>query len=178
MNGVKKIKRFFYKNPNSNVHLRRLARSIELSPAFVSTHIDCLIEGGMVEEEKEGNMRIFSANTSSPKYRMNKRAHNLKEIFTSDLVPFLEENLYPDSLVLFGSYLRGTDAENSDIDIAVINGRDKSLDLSNFEEKFERKIKLTIIDDLEKAEAEFAETLINGLVLSGYLEVPQIARNQ
>lgn len=172
--GVEKIKRFFYKNPNSRIHLRRLARSIELSPAFVSTHIDGLVEGEIVKEEREGNMRIFFANTSSPKYRMNKKAYNLKEILTSDLVPFLEENMYPDCLVLFGSYLRAADTEESDIDIAVINGRDISLDLSDFEQNFERMIKLTMVDGLEEAESEFIETLINGLVLSGYLEVPQI----
>lgn len=170
------MKRFFYKNPTSEVHLRELAEAIDVSPGFVSKHIPSLLEEEMVVEKREGNMRMFSADTSSSRYRRGKRAFNIREILVSDLVPDLENGLYPDALVLFGSYLRGTDKEDSDIDIAVVNGREEPPDLSVYEKKFERRIKLTRTSP-NKAEPEFIETLANGLVLSGYLEVSSPARD-
>lgn len=170
------MERFFYKNPASEVHLRELAETIDVSPGFVSKHISSLLEKGIVAEKREGNMRIFSADTSSSRYRRSKRAFNIREILISDLVPHLENRLYPDALVLFGSYLKGTDKEDSDIDIAVVDGRKETPDLSAYEKKFERRIKLTHISP-NKAEPEFLETLANGLVLSGYLEVSPPARD-
>lgn len=170
------MKRFFYKNPSSNVHLRELAEIIGASPAFVSKHIHSLLEEGIVVEKRGGNMRIFSADTSSSRYRRSKRAFNIQEILTSELVPYLENRLYPDALVLFGSYLKGMDTEDSDVDIAVVDGREGVPDLSDYEKKFGRRIKLTHASSNE-AEPEFIETLANGLVLSGYLEVTPHSRN-
>ncbi|KXB08306.1 hypothetical protein AKJ56_01540 [candidate division MSBL1 archaeon SCGC-AAA382N08] len=171
-----KLERFFYKNPDLKTHLRGLAEKINTSPGFISKKIDSLIKKGIVKEKREGNMRTFSANTRNDKYRRSKRAFNIQEILTSDLIPQLENNLYPDGLILFGSYSKGTDTKNSDIDIAVLNGRKNTTDLSDYEEKMERSINLTYTT-LEKAEPEFIETLANGLVLTGYLEVPQNAQN-
>lgn len=174
---IQELERLFYKNPNSGFHLRGLAEIIDASPGFVSKHIRSLLERDIVDEKREGNMRVFTAKTSSGEYRRNKRAFNIREVLTSDLVPYLENKLYPDAIVLFGSYLKGTDTEDSDIDIAVIGGRDKIPPLSEYEGEFDRKIKLTLTA-LDEAEPEFIETLGNGLVLSGYLEVSQLARDR
>lgn len=172
----REMERFFYKNPSSEIHLRELAKTIDVSPGFVSKHIHSLLETGIIDEKREGNMRIFSADTSNNRYRRSKRAFNIQEILTSDLIPYLENKLYPNALVLFGSYLKGGDMEDSDIDIAVVDGREKTPDLSDYEKKFERRIKLTQISS-KNMEPEFIETLANGLVLSGYLEVNQRARD-
>lgn len=175
--GIEGLKRFFYKHPNSRVHLRKLARRLDVSPGFVSEHITSLVDGGIVKESREGNVRVFTADTSNAEYRRNKRAFNLWEILNSDLVPRLEDHLHPDALILFGSYLKGADGGKSDVDIAVINGRREIPDLSDYEEEFERSIRLTQVDSLEEAEPEFLETLANGFVLSGYLEVGPFARD-
>lgn len=166
-----KLERFFYKNPNSEPHLRELGRTLELSTGFVSEKISSLVEKGIVIQKQKGNMKIFAANTSSKDYIRHKKAYNLDEILTSDLIHEIENQLYPDVLVLFGSFLKGTDTVESDIDLAVINGREKNLDLSKYEKEFERSINLVQIISLEDSEDEFVNTLINGFVLSGYLEV-------
>jgi len=166
-----RMERFFYKNPNVEVHLRGLAESLDCSPGFISKSIGSLVEENIVKEEKKGNMRTFTAKTSSTEYRNKKRGYNIEEVLTSGLPDYLENELYPDAIVLFGSYLKGMDTHDSDIDIAIINGREESLDLSSYEEDLERNVSLTKISSLDDAEPDFANTLANGLVLKGYLDV-------
>lgn len=170
-NKLERMKRFFYKNPSQEVHVRDLAERIDCSAGFVSENIGSLVEEDVVKEKRKGNMRTFIAKTASTKYKERKKASNIQEILTSGLGEHLENKLYPDAIVLFGSYLKGTDTEDSDIDIAVINGRKQPPNLSSYEEIFERSISLTQIDSLEEAENNFVNTLANGLVLKGYLEV-------
>jgi len=55
--------------------------------------------------------------------------------------------------------------------LAVIGGRDIEVNLSDFEEKLGREIQLTRVENLKEESAEFRNTLANGLILQGYLEV-------
>jgi len=72
--------------------------------------------------------------------------------------------------VLFGSYSRGEDDEGSDIDLAVINGKEAAIDLSEYERELDREINVQETR-LEEAGENFKTTLANGIVLTGYLEV-------
>jgi len=171
MDKFQKMERFFYKNPNTEVHVRELAKKLDCSAGFVSQNINSLVEKGIVEKKRKGNMKTLTARTSSTEYRKRKRAFNIQEILTSGLPEHLENELYPDAIILFGSYLKGTDTEDSDIDLTIINGRKKSLDLFSHEDKFERSINLTQIENLDDAELDFVNTLANGFVLKGYLNV-------
>ena len=62
-----------------------------------------------------------------------KRAENLKLISESGLVDFLENEFPGCSIILFGSYSRGDDTTNSDIDIAVIGTKGKKIKLTKFD---------------------------------------------
>jgi len=168
---VSELEKFFYRNPSSKVHLRERSRELGMSTSYITENAEELIERGILQEERMGKMRVFSAATSSPAYRKSKKAFNLARIIESGLVERIEEELYPQAIVLFGSYLEGRDVEDSDIDIAVIGGREESINLSEFQEIFDREIHLNKLKSLENAEKEFKNTLVNGYVLSGYLEV-------
>ncbi len=72
-----------------------------------------------------------------------KRTENLRNLYLSGLVDFLEEQFGGATVVLFGSYGRGgEDAKNSDIDIVVIGRKSKHLELERYERVLFRKIKL------------------------------------
>ena len=73
----------------------------------------------------------------------------------------------PKFISLIGSYSRGEDIENSDIDIIIDSGKKKVIDLRNFEKKFGRKIHLIIMP--QKVSDEFFNNLINGIVVYGVL---------
>lgn len=168
-NSEKQVLNYFIQNPSSEIHVRGLSKEIGVSYSTVRTSLKTLEEADLLKSDKKSKMVFYSA--EGEKFREAKKIANLENLIDSDVVKFLEKNLKPEAIVLFGSYLEGRDNEDSDIDIAVINGRDKELDLDRFEEKLGRTIELTQIENLENETKEFRNTLANGLVVQGYLEV-------
>ncbi|MBI2135546.1 nucleotidyltransferase domain-containing protein [Candidatus Woesearchaeota archaeon] len=100
-----------------------------------------------------------------------KRLYNTYSLYESRLIEELK-HFYeqPEAIILFGSYEKGTDNEKSDIDIAVITNKQKLPELTRFEKKLKRKIDILTID-LKSASKEFKNSLANGIVLEGYLEL-------
>jgi len=165
----REVLNYFIKNPKSEVHLRGLTEEIELSYSSTRRGLKELRDRGFLESEEKGNMTLYRP--VGKKFREAKKLVNLENLENSGLTEFLEKELRPEAVVLFGSYLEGQDRKDSDIDLAVVGGRDKELNLTDFEEQLSREIQLTKVEDLEDEEREFKNTLANGLVLQGYMEV-------
>lgn len=168
---VNEVEKFFYRNPGEKVHLRELARRLNKSTGYVKPRLEALKERNVIEESSRAKMKIYSADTSSKKYRRAKKSFNIWQLESSELVNEIDNEFYPEAIILFGSYLEGRDHNDSDIDIAVIGGREESLDLSEYEREFERYINLTHIKKLQNIDKEFKSSLSNGYVLSGYLDL-------
>lgn len=71
-----------------------------------------------------------------------------------------------DFALLFGSYARGTQKNLSDIDIAIYTNRSIGLleqgDIISFlEDRFEKKIDLVLLNNLEKENAKMAFNIVN-----------------
>ncbi|MDY6774400.1 MAG: nucleotidyltransferase domain-containing protein [Candidatus Nanohaloarchaea archaeon] len=160
---------YFFVHPENPVHLRQLAREMDVPYSSARSAVNRLEEEGYVKSEEKGNMTVYTA--AGEKFRSSKRAYNIKSLYTSGLVEHLEEELRPDALVLFGSYSNGTDREESDIDIAVVNGREADIELEQYGEDLGRDIHLVAVPDATEEDESFRNTLANGYVLSGYLEV-------
>ena len=68
---------------------------------------------------------------------------------------------------MFGSFAKGEDIEESDLDILILTSR--KADISNFlqacEKEFNRKINLHILPSLEKSSYTFKNAVANGIVL-------------
>lgn len=77
----------------------------------------------------------------------------------------------PECIVIFGSYAKGEDTRESDIDIAVMTAMKEYPQLDIYEADLKRKISLHLIDNIQNEEKDFINTLANGIVLYGYLEV-------
>ena len=99
----------------------------------------------------------------------DKIIYNITSILESDVITYIEEKLMPKSIVLFGSYARGEDIENSDIDLFV-ECKKEELDLEKFEKKLSRGIELHFNDKFTLYPKELKNNIINGIVLSGFLE--------
>lgn len=164
---------YFIKHPTEEKHIRGLAKETEISYSSVRHALQELLEEGLVEKREESKMVFYSARHRSGKFRDLKKIFNIHLLYRSGLVDKLEEEFRPDTLVLFGSYLDGSDREGSDIDIVIVNGREVSVDLSDFESKLSRGIHLVEIETVEGENEEFKNTLANGYVLRGYLSVVQ-----
>ncbi|PTD94239.1 hypothetical protein C9439_04105 [archaeon SCG-AAA382B04] len=164
------LMQYLFQNPRKSYHIRKLARKTNLSASTISKTIKELQKKEFVEVKKGVTKQVrLSQNNKTKDY---KRAYNLLKLTDSGLIDYLEKNLYPDTIVLFGSYSRGEDDSNSDIDLAIINGNNKGtqLDLDEFEKELERSVNLQEID-LKDVGENFKLTLANGIVLRGYLEL-------
>ena len=100
-----------------------------------------------------------------------KRVDNLKQLYESGLSDFLEKAFAGGTIVLFGSYSRGDDLENSDIDIAIIGRKEKDVALEKYEKVLERKILLQFYESWGKIHKHLKENLCNGIVLIGGVEL-------
>ena len=169
-NNTLTVAELFFKYPERKFHLRELERLTKLSMPGVRNIANRLVKEGLLDSESEKVVKNYYARRDDKFVRM-KRVYNLYSIFFSGLLDFIKnEYREPETIILFGSYSRGEDISKSDIDIAVITADHKEPDLSAFEKKLARKIKIYEIR-LEKAEREFLNTLGNGIVLYGYLKV-------
>lgn len=167
----RRILELFFRRPEAEIHLREIEKLTGISIATVSKYVNRLEEEDLVKVRKVSNMKFVEANLDNESFRDLKKAYNLESIYTSGLAEFLQENLRPEAVVLFGSYSRGEDHEESDIDIAVINGRDKKVDLTSFEEELMREINLHSAEEADTIDENFRNTLANGIVIHGYLKV-------
>ena len=95
----------------------------------------------------------------------------MKQVYESGLADFLGREFAGATIILFGSYSRGEDTLNSDIDIAVIGRKDKKFDVSNFETILERNININFYDSFNKIHKNLKENIFNGIVLYGSVEL-------
>ena len=97
--------------------------------------------------------------------------NNMFKIKDSGLLDYLIKLFYPQSIVLYGSYLKGEDIETSDIDLFILTKAEKNVDLEKFEKLLKRKIHLLILSDMKKLTRELKSEVINGFILHGYLKI-------
>jgi len=152
---------------------REIARFLDVSPTAVAKALPLLEKEGLVkiEKSKSMNLNFIFLNRDSHKVIQFKRAENLKILYESGLVEFLQET-HPGCLViLFGSFSKGEDTVKSDIDLAVIGSKGKKIELREFEKRMEKEIRINYYSSLKEIKKELKENLFNGIVLSGSIEL-------
>ncbi len=167
------IVKFFLDNPTLNVHLRSLAKKLKISPTWIAKSLPSLEKAGFLSVKKDPETRLLTicADRDALAFKRLKLSSNLFYLHESGLLDKLI-GLYhkPESIILFGSYRKGEDTEESDIDIAVITTLKIQSDWTPFEKKLHRKI--TVLELKKgKIEAGFKSTLANGIGLYGYFEM-------
>ena len=163
----------FFVSPTKKYYLMDISRSIGLAHTSVKKNLDKLVRLGLIIEsvEKKGKRKFpfYKANINNRLFKKEKIIYNLSSILDSGIIEFIEEKLMPNSIVLFGSYKRGEDIEDSDIDIFV-ECKDEKLDLNKFEKKLNRKVQLHFKEKFDLYPKELKNNIINGTVLMGFLE--------
>ena len=163
----------FFIYPTKTHYLMDISRKAKLAHTSVKKNLDKLVKLGIIVEsvEKRGKRKFpfYKANLNSKLFKKYKSIYNINSIFDSEMAEFIEDKLAPKSIVLFGSYSRGEDVEDSDIDIFV-ECEKTGLDLSDFEKRLWRKVELHFNENFTSYEKELKNNIINGIVLKGFLE--------
>jgi len=165
-----KLLKIFLDNPTESFRLRELSRLSKISPPSVINYLKDFEEKGLVKKYLKREIPFYQAVRDDEDFKHYKIISILSELHESGLIEFLWDKLSPEAIILYGSYAKGESVEGSDIDIFII-GREKKLELKNFEKKLEKVIHLMFIENPAKIPKELKNNLINGIVLKGYFKV-------
>ena len=170
---ISKTMEVFFQEPTKLQYLLDISRKIKVAHTSVKANLKELVKAGIITEHKEKKgTRVFptyQANRESRLFRQQKILYNLSSLWESGIITYLEEKLAPKSIVLFGSYARGEDTEESDIDLFIECSKEE-VDVTAFEKKLHRKIELHFNKKFESYPKELKNNIINGIVLHGFLE--------
>lgn len=171
---IETVASIFFKEPNKEHYLKQIAKDIALAHTSVKNYLILLKNENIIFEikQKRGSriFPTFKANISHKSYKSQKIIYNFKSILLSGIISHIEEKVMPSSIVIFGSYQKGEDLEDSDIDI-FIEAEEESLDLKKFERFFGRKIQLHWKSSIKSYAKELKNNIANGWVVQGYLEI-------
>jgi len=152
---------------------RQIAKLLLVTQPAVMKAIPNLEKKGLIKIQQDKETKRWSIELKRENYKVMqlKRADNLKQVYESGLADFLEKEFAGATIILFGSYSRGEDIINSDIDIAVIGRKDKLIDLTYYEKVLKRKININFYDSFREIHKNLKENLCNGIVLVGGIEL-------
>ncbi len=149
--------------------MRELSRRVKLAQVSVMNHLKALREDGLILKEKKGIYPTFMANRENEDFKLLKKQNLFWRIHKCGLIPFLDEKVKPNCIVLFGSASRGEDTELSDIDLFV-QAEEIEIDLKRYEKMMNRKINLFFEPKIDALSKELMNNIINGQVVYGYLK--------
>ncbi len=150
---------------------REIAKILKVSPTTIKEPARKLKEKNLIKIEKTKTINFISFNRDEEKAINLKRAQNLKNTYTTGLTEHLKNELPGSTIIIFGSYSRGEDTNNSDIDIAVIERKEKKLTLNEYEKKLNRKININYYKTLKEINPELKNNILNGIIINGSVEL-------
>lgn len=167
-----KIKEYFFVHPTLKLRVRQIEREVKVPLPSVLRYIKELEQEGILKSSHIANITVYSADRASKTFLLEKTLFNIKQLHTSGLIDSLVSELSNPTVVLFGSYSRGEDVENSDIDIYVETTLKKRTSLEKFENILKRRIQLFSYKSIHHLKnKELANNIMNGVTLNGFLGV-------
>lgn len=171
---------WFFSFPGMETGLNDLSSDLKLSKTTAKRAIELLMNEGFLSRRVYGRAWRITCNHEHPYNRTTKIAFNLEVIYGAymnglrDVI--LKEVGNAKSIILFGSYRKGDDTEESDLDIAAeIAGSDdmKIIELGQIPKLgFRNNVKVNLhIFSRNKIDLNLFSNIANGIVLEGFLEV-------
>lgn len=132
-------------DPSKSFSIRGLAREASLSPGAARLSLDYMHKRGIVLLKIIGKTYQYKADLESPLCRQWKILFNLDKIIVSKIVEeALKKIPQINSILLYGSFAKGTNGKKSDIDLLIIAGKKSKTDLG-FVNKLEKEANISII---------------------------------
>lgn len=150
-----------------------IAKFLKVSPTAIAKSLIFLEKENLIIVKKAPKIKLTKIKLNNENKRVIelKMVENLKNIYESGLTDYFEKELAGGTIILFGSYSRGEDNTNSDIDLAVIGRKDKLLILENFEKMLNRKININFYSSLKNIQENLRNNILNGIILQGGVQL-------
>lgn len=174
---INRLIEIFLEEPEKEFYVRELSRKLRKSPTTISKYLKELEKRRILKSEKKFNHLLFKAKTEREEFKQLKINYNLKKINESGIIDFLvKEFNEPKAIILFGSFAKGENIKESDVDLLVVTPLKKEINIEKFEDELGHKVQLFLFSDreLEKMKEKNKELLnsfINGITLHGFVEM-------
>lgn len=172
-----KIAEILFKYPEKEFSLSDLAREAGVAKANIGNILSEFQEAGIITIEKLTKIWRIKANQTNQLFIRSKIIYNLRFVYRSGLIEYIIEHFKnPKSITLFGSFRKGEDLSNSDVDIAIESDEIKEYktmnlrELTEFEKIIGRRIQIHIFNR-NNIDINLFNNIANGIVLWGFLEV-------
>ncbi len=167
------VLRLLFIKAGESLNQRRIAQILDVSPTAVMKALPGLAKHNFIKltQDKESKRWSVELNRENHKIMQLKRVDNVKQLYESGLSDYIEKECAGATIILFGSYSRGDDTKNSDIDLAVIGRKEKDIDTTKFSKLLERTIHINFYESWDKIHKHLKENLCNGIVLAGGIEL-------
>jgi len=155
----------FIENCYKEFGVREYSRIMKITPPTASKILKKLELDDLLKKRQERKYLLFRVNRNS------KVLNGLSKIYWSqklnNLIDYLDSELSPYTIVLFGSLTKLETREDSDIDLAVFTKVKKRLKLEKYEKLYNRKIQLFSFTSLKKINKELRNNILNGHLIKG-----------
>jgi len=142
----------FFNNPDDKFYLREIARHIGKDAAGIKRELDNLVRIGLLAKEKRGVQKYYFANKSSPIFSEMKGLIFKTTGVQGAMKASLSRLKGVHAAFLYGSYAKGSEKEDSNINLMVI-GQANITELNDMvmslEEKLQREIDYLVFDEQE-----------------------------
>ncbi len=171
-----KILAWFYAHPQDEFSLNDLAKALDIAKTSANMIVSQLEEEDFLEIKTIGKLWRIKANPKHKYFTTKKIPFNLHHIYESGILEWINENI-PNfrAVVLFGSYRKGDDMPESDVDIAVEVLGNESIKTINLTAKslgYRENVPIQIhVFSRSHIDLNLFASIANGIVLRGFLEV-------
>lgn len=153
--------------PDHSFSLSELLEAAGGGRSSVQSYIKHLADAGVVTIERPRNTARYKTNTDHPLYpelhRIAVKSFGIREPLVQGLQPFLADIEYA---FVFGSYAKGTDRSDSDIDVMVVgNVRAFKIEsaLGDVREKLGRPIHVNAYLPAEWADMKISDSVVRSI---------------
>lgn len=167
-----KIREYFFLNPTTKLRVRQIEREIKVPFPSVIRYTKELEAEGILRTQITSGVKFYSADRSSKKFLLEKKLFNIKQLHDSELINYLIKECFNHPIIVFGSYSKGEDIEESDIDLYVETPSQKKPKLTRFEKTLRRSIQIFGFKSINQIKnKELANNIMNGIPINGFVEV-------
>ncbi len=168
---IERIKEYFMLNPTAKLRVRQIEREAKAALPSAIKSAQELEKQGMLKSTIISGVKFYSADRTSKHFMIEKKLFNIKQLYASGLIDHIAQEYGNPTISAFGSYARGEDVEDSDIDLYIETPK-KDINLEKFESKLKRKIQVFSYKKISNVEnKELANNILNGITLNGFVEV-------
>lgn len=167
---------WFFDFPLKEVSLSDLSKNTGISKSTANKIVHRLVDIGFLKKEVLSRIWRIRCNLTHPYNLSIKMPYHLELIYQSGILEAIYKQIpNPRAIILFGSYRKGDDTEQSDIDIAIEvlgNERLKIIELGIIDKiGYRKNVKVNLhIFSRNKIDLNLFANIANGIVLAGFLE--------